>query len=159
MLHAHPLPPRACPRSPEKSNIYSAAGYTYTSTNLTMCNSLYRWRFCCRIELDNDTCPHTHAPLIHLARDSYSFDIVNWNHGNQTDVGINWKDFNLKFAEMTKLIYFTNRLSTAFFSQGKKNLLSFLFIAKFVVLRCTFCKLWRNFWVFLFHQSFELGAG
>ena len=98
-----------------------------------MCNLLYRWRSCCRIELDNDTCPHTHAPLFHLARDSYSFDIVLWNHGNRTDIGINWKDFNLKFVETTKLISFTNRLSTAFFSQGKKNLLSFLFTAKFVV--------------------------
>ena len=108
-----------------------------------MCNLLYRWRSCCRIELDNDTCPHTHAPLIHLARDSYSFDIVHWNHGNKTDIGINWKDFNLKFIETTKLISFTNRLSTAFFSQGKKNLLSFLFIlfiAKFVVLHYTFCN-------------------
>ena len=49
---------------------------------------------------------------------------------------------------MTKLISFSNRSSTAFFSQGKNNISSFLFTAKFVVLCCAFCKLWRNFGFF-----------
>ena len=49
---------------------------------------------------------------------------------------------------MTKLISFSNRLSTVFSTQGKKNLLSFLFTAKLVVLRYAFCKLWRIFGVF-----------
>ena len=115
-----------------------------------MCNLLYRWRSCCRIELDNDTCPHTHAPLFHLARDSYSFDIVHWNHGNKTDI----EDFNLKFIETTKLISFTNRLSTAFFHKAKRIFCRFCLLQNLLYLCLQTLK---EFWVFPFRQSFEWG--